>query len=112
MEGEGLSASQVVHLLEPFRSEALSTVLALAESAIARARLERYLAEWSTVKSELDGNDLRALGIPPGPVYREILRSLRDARLDGALGSRAEEEKMARTLAEKAAHAIPIEVHS
>ena len=104
LASDGLTASQVVHLLEPFRNGALSTVSNLADSPIVQERLARYLSEWCTVKSELDGDDLRALGVPPGPVYREILRSLRDARLDGAIGSRAEEEKMARTLAERAAH--------
>jgi tRNA nucleotidyltransferase (CCA-adding enzyme) len=104
LASDGLTASQVVHLLEPFRNGALSTVSNLADGPIVQERLARYLSEWCTVKSELDGDDLRALGIAPGPVYREILRSLRDARLDGAISSRAEEEKMARTLAERAAH--------
>ena len=73
----------------------------------------RYLAEWSAVKSELDGHDLCALGIPSGPVYREIFRRLRDARLDGAISTRAEEETMARGLADPAAHSQhPSEVQS
>ena len=113
LASDGLSASLVVHLLEPYRSDALSTVSVLADSPLARARLARYLSEWCTVKAELDGNDLRKLGIPPGPVYREILRSLRDARLDGATSSRAQEENMALTLAEQAARVpIPVEVQS
>jgi len=113
LANDGLSVSQVVHLLEPYRSDGLSTVSVLADSPIAKARLARYLSEWCMVKSELDGDDLRALGIPPGPVYREILRSLRDARLDGATGSRAQAEQIARTLADQAARiSIPIEVQS
>ncbi len=31
------------------------------------------------------GKHLKALGVAPGPVYREILDALRDARLDGAV---------------------------
>ena len=108
LASDELSVSQVVHLLEPFRSGALSTVSVLADNPIVQARVARYLSEWSTVRAELDGDDLRALDIPPGPVYREIMRSIRDARLDGAIRSRADEESMARMLAEQAAHAATL----
>ncbi len=36
----------------------------------------------------LTGDDLRGLGIPAGPRYREILQSLRDAQLDGKIADR------------------------
>jgi tRNA nucleotidyltransferase (CCA-adding enzyme) len=108
----GLSVSQVVHLLRPFRTDALAIVAALSDNAMVRERITRYLSEWQAVRPQLDGESLRAMGIPPGPLYREILGSLRDARLDGALSSRSEEETMARALAERAAH-VPTtsEVH-
>ena len=45
---------------------------------------------------ELTGNDLKHMGISPGPQYREILTQLRDARLDGIITTRAEEEAWVR----------------
>jgi len=39
----------------------------------------------------LRGEDLRRLGVRPGPIYRKILAAVRAARLDGRLRS-AEEE--------------------
>jgi poly(A) polymerase len=36
----------------------------------------------------ITGDDLRAAGLPPGPVYRQILDSLRDAQLERRIHSR------------------------
>lgn len=38
----------------------------------------------------ITGNDLRSLGIPRGPIYREILDAVRDEQLEGRLQSRDE----------------------
>jgi tRNA nucleotidyltransferase (CCA-adding enzyme) len=39
-----------------------------------------------------DGHTLKALGLPPGPVYRQVLARLRAAWLDGQVESPQEEE--------------------
>lgn len=44
------------------------------------------------------GDDLRELGLPPGPLYREILRALEDAQLDGRLADRDDALALAREL--------------
>ena len=38
----------------------------------------------------VDGNDLIALGVARGPEFRTLLQSVRDAQLDGAVGTREE----------------------
>ena len=40
---------------------------------------------------ELDGKDLNSLGVQPGPLYQEIFRSLREARLNGLVNSKEDE---------------------
>jgi poly(A) polymerase len=47
------------------------------------------------------GADLIALGIPRGKLYARLLEQLRDAQLDGAIGTKEEALKMARRLWEK-----------
>ena len=42
----------------------------------------------------LNGHDLQALGVPQGPLIGKILRRLSDARLDGEVRTRAEEESL------------------
>ena len=38
----------------------------------------------------LTGDDLAALGYPPGPAYREMLTAVEDAQLEGRLATRAD----------------------
>jgi poly(A) polymerase len=42
----------------------------------------------------LDGNDLLALGYPAGPLVGEILRTLEEAQLEGAVRTRADAEAL------------------
>jgi hypothetical protein len=42
----------------------------------------------------ITGDDLKALGIAPGPAYRDLLEAVRDAQLTGEIGTR--EEALAR----------------
>lgn len=44
----------------------------------------------------LSGDDLRQLGMPPGPAYRLILQSIRSAQLDGQITSRQQALGMVR----------------
>ncbi|MBV6396306.1 MAG: CCA-adding enzyme [Anaerolineales bacterium] len=48
-----------------------------------KQELVDYLKEWRRIQSTLTGDDLKKLGLPPGPAYKKILSSLRAARLDG-----------------------------
>lgn len=90
-----LPPSQVVHLLEAFDDEALSVAAALTENKLVRERIEQYRTQWRAVKPLTDGERLKELGIPRGPLYRKILEALREARLDGAISTQQEEEQMA-----------------
>lgn len=88
--------SRVVELLERFDDAALAVFAIATDSPTAQAYVDRYRAEWRLVQVELTGNDLKALGLPPGPRYKEILRALRAQRLDGMLKTRAEQEEFVR----------------
>jgi tRNA nucleotidyltransferase (CCA-adding enzyme) len=69
------------------------------------ARMERpelrkaigdFLSTTRRVRPILRGDDLRALGIRPGPIYRDILNSLLYARMDGHVQSRDDELRFVR----------------
>jgi tRNA nucleotidyltransferase (CCA-adding enzyme) len=78
--------SQVVAALEPLSLEALAAAYVLRPAL--RARLSEYLARWRFIEAELNGDDLLALGLPPGPNFARWLRGLRAARLDGRVSDR------------------------
>ncbi|HEX2500404.1 MAG TPA: hypothetical protein VHO73_03030 [Methylomirabilota bacterium] len=58
-------------------------------AGIARKRLERHLRSARHVRALATGEDVQALGVPPGPAVGEILRALRAAQAGGQVRSRA-----------------------
>lgn len=69
---------------------ALLHALALSSTATTQANLRRYLDTIRPLPPLLSGEELRALGIAPGPAYGRILRALRQAQLSGMITTRAE----------------------
>lgn len=61
-----------------------------------RKQLLRYLEQYNTVRSELDGNDLLKLGFKPGPLLGRVRDELRYLRLDGVITTVEDEMKYAK----------------
>jgi len=59
-----------------------------------RRRIQWYLSRGRAVRPQLGGADLLALGVPRGPRIGQALALLRRRRLDGAVGSLAEEREV------------------
>lgn len=91
-----LAPSRVVDLVERFDDAALAVFAIATDSKHARAYIDQFRAQWRQVRPELTGRDLKALGLEPGPRYREILKELRAQRLDGTITSREQEEEWVR----------------
>ncbi|MBM4442280.1 MAG: hypothetical protein FJ027_17825, partial [Candidatus Rokubacteria bacterium] len=53
----------------------------------------------AAARATLRGDDVIALGVPPGPRVAAALEALRDARLDGEVSERSEEEAFVRAWA-------------
>ena len=79
--------SDVAAALRDLGPTALAWLHLVAEPA-ARARLDWFASAGRSVESALGGEELIALGIPPGPALAEARRALRDARLDGVADDR------------------------
>lgn len=56
--------------------------------------LHEYSYQWRKITPNITGDDLRGYGLPPGPQYRSILQSLRDAWLDGVISDEAQEKEL------------------
>lgn len=57
-----------------------------------------YISIWRHVKSKTSGDDLKAMGLPPGPRFGEILTRLRSAWLDGEVATEAQEKELLRVM--------------
>ncbi|MFA7404465.1 MAG: CBS domain-containing protein [Pelobacteraceae bacterium] len=78
--------------------EMLLYLAARASSEQVRRFVSLYLTRLRSVAPALDGDDLRGLGLEPGPLFRRIKDRLLQARLDGEVDSRDEEEALAKML--------------
>ncbi len=93
---EDIRPAELRDRLDDYRRGALFLAWATASPQdVLAVRLAQYHAELACVRAELTGDDLKALGIAPGPVFREILKALRDARLDGEVQTRRQERELA-----------------
>lgn len=83
--------SRVYEILHPAPPETLLFLMAKSRDDEKRRLISRYYTRLANVTSLLRGRDLRALGVPPGPAYRDLLAGLLRARLDGEVETREDE---------------------
>ncbi len=86
-----LPASRVYDLLHPLDIEQSLVMMAKARKEPAKRYISLYLTRLRLVRVTLTGDDLKKMGLPPGPRYKKILASLLDAKLDEKV-STAEDE--------------------
>ncbi len=84
LEAPDMRPSQIARILDEFPDSALQAGWLLWEGqAPARERIAAYASDWRQGRAQTSGKDLIAMGIAPGPLYRQILARLRFARMDG-----------------------------
>lgn len=63
--------------------------------------LRKHAMEWRHIKPTINGELLRQRGLPPGPMYKEILSQIRAAWLDGEIQSSMQEAELLDKLIEE-----------
>lgn len=89
-----LRPSQAAQRLEAYPLSSRRAWALVTTEPAARERLALSVGVWRYVKPRLDGKALETLGVRKGPRMGDVLRSLRDARLDGEVESRQDEVEM------------------
>lgn len=98
----GFRVSALCAMLRPLPVEFVLYLMADMEVPETRRALSRYITVWRTEKPDVDGSDLKKLGLAPGPAYGVILQRLLEAKLDGTAASPEEQLALARKLAAQA----------
>ncbi|WP_456432689.1 CBS domain-containing protein [Thermosulfuriphilus sp.] len=93
-----ISRSQIYRYLEGLLPEMLLYGLAKAQNPAVKQAIALFLRELRKVRLEISGRDLKALGLPEGPIYREILEILKEAKIDGLVKTKEEELEFAKGL--------------
>jgi len=94
--------SVVYQTLEPLSPEVIVGLAALSGGRSLRRPIEDFFLRLRGQRIHISGDDLKALGLRPGPDYRRILDRLLWARLDGRVRTKEEEGAWARRIAEAA----------
>ncbi|MCL6509700.1 MAG: CCA tRNA nucleotidyltransferase [Anaerolineae bacterium] len=92
--------SRLSELLRGFSGLSLFLAYLFETNKLKRDALLCEWKDWRWVKPVTTGDDLRALGLPPGPAYGRILDRLRKAWLDDEVKSYAEEQTLLQKLIE------------
>ncbi len=93
-----LRPSDVFRLLNPYSEQAIFILWVASDSALVRRQLALYHRELRHVRPEIDGDYLKRMGIPPGPIYSRLFGALRDARLDDEIATLEEEAALVNKL--------------
>ena len=87
----GGDAAHVYETLRPLSLESLLLAMALTKYDDRKKEVSRYLLEYRNVRTELTGEDLREMGLKPGPEYSRMLKELLLRRLRGQVVTRQDE---------------------
>jgi len=87
-----LSRSSIYRLLHEYSLPAIMANSLAGDPPVARQHLQLFLDNLRYVKSDLTGNDLKRIGVAPGPDIKKVLELVLEARLDRKITSRQGEE--------------------
>jgi tRNA nucleotidyltransferase (CCA-adding enzyme) len=78
--------------------------IATSNNVELKKQIQMYVSNWQKISPTIDGNYLKQRGLPPGPIYRQILSSLRNAWLDGKITTVEEEADMLESILRETPH--------
>ncbi|MCK5506738.1 MAG: hypothetical protein KAJ10_16350, partial [Thermodesulfovibrionia bacterium] len=87
----GASQKEIYHSLQPLNIQTIIYTMAKASDMEQKKAVSLYLTTLRKIKPALSGKDLKSIGYSPGPVFKIILTSILEARLEGKIKSREEE---------------------
>jgi tRNA nucleotidyltransferase (CCA-adding enzyme) len=91
-----LRNSDLYNQLAGFKTELVLYMMASTDREDIKRAISLFITTLRYVRVDLKGTDLKSLGFEPGPIYRDILQAVLEAKLDGKLASRNEEIQYAR----------------
>jgi len=89
-----MKSSEVYWLLKGLDIDLLLHILSITQNEDARQAISKYITELQDVRPLLTGDDLKDMGLEPGPLFRTILHRLLEARLDGEVRYREDEVRL------------------
>jgi len=98
LDKPSLKPSEIYYLLREYESLAIQANAIASEPSMAQRYLQLFLIKLRYIRTSLDGEELKRLGISAGPEMGKVLQILHKAKLDGEVRTRADETKLALSL--------------
>jgi tRNA nucleotidyltransferase (CCA-adding enzyme) len=86
-----ISRNEIYKVLSSFPNEVLLFLMAKAGQETGRKAISLYFTQLKSIRIAIRGNDLKTLGLVPGPIYKVILGDLLEARINGKVLTREDE---------------------
>jgi tRNA nucleotidyltransferase (CCA-adding enzyme) len=93
-----LENSEVYFFLRGLSVEVLLYLMAKSRNQELKRLISLYFTKLQALRTAIGGEDLKALGIKPGPRYRELLDAVLNAKLNGLVASKEDEIELLRGL--------------
>ncbi|NCC25446.1 MAG: CBS domain-containing protein [Deltaproteobacteria bacterium] len=91
--------SELVRMLEQMSLEGVLFIMARSRKDDTRKAISLYLTRFQGLATDVKGQDLKDLGLRPGPVFGRIMNAIKDALLDERVKTREEQLALAKDLA-------------
>jgi tRNA nucleotidyltransferase (CCA-adding enzyme) len=88
--------SEIYGLLSGLSTEMLLWLMAKARAERVRRAVSFYFTDLKKVRIAVGGDDLIGMGLVPGPIFKQVLGSLFEARLNGLVKTREDEIEFVR----------------
>jgi len=86
-----VSNSRLYRKLDGFQTELILHMMAATRKKGVKRAISQYFTQLRYVEISVTGKDLKKTGLKPGPIYKEILEAVLNAKLNGQLKSRQKE---------------------
>jgi tRNA nucleotidyltransferase (CCA-adding enzyme) len=91
-----VSNSALYQRLIGFRTELILYMMAATRQQKVKKSISHFFTRLRRIDITIKGRDLKAMGLEPGPLFRDILQATLDAKLNGKVKTRVEELEFAR----------------
>jgi len=88
-----LSPAGIYRVLEGLSTEETLFTASRAKGSLVTSRIGDFFRKYAKIKIKIGGNDLKKLGVPPGPLYSKLLAEVLHRKIDGKIKTKKDELK-------------------
>lgn len=96
-----LRPSKIFSLFEPLAYEAILLIKAKYKNRGIQRHIEDFFEIYNGMHLLISGDDLRRLGVTPGPYYQKIFTKVLNTKLEGAIKTKKEELALVKKIVKK-----------